>query len=315
MSPNLIIKRANKMPQYRRINEFLQRVHQANTRYERVKRSSLRPLLAILNNHTGTSQQVRQAIATLAATADANYRNKANKYKEALYFLQRTYPIAPGQRISVNPQASRAVLYNRTAMPPNFNAYGHGMYHNTARVVSLNNMMNKTVEEYLYTVPGHKGIVLIHLGSFQAPMSTRIDGWPVLSHMKSVLRVARDVNCNICVLHMGGNPEVCPELANEVNAFGNRVVVHEVGNHHMGNHHQAFRNFVRRHSSVVVMGFDADICVRANLFGTTEYFPDHRTVPPIISMTNVITSRALLVTTGTINPVGHQGEYGQLYGT
>jgi hypothetical protein len=44
--------------------------------------------------------------------------------------------------------------------------------------------------------------------------------------------------------------------------------------------------------------------------------PDpHTPVPPIVSVTDVVTSRAVLVCNGPIYPVNHQGEYGVLFNT
>jgi hypothetical protein len=60
------------------------------------------------------------------------------------------------------------------------------------------------------------------------------------------------------------------------------------------------------------MGFDANICVNANLFGSPEKMPDDSFVSPLTSMTNVVTSRAVLVTGGQIVPVNNDAEYGVL---
>ena len=75
-----------------------------------------------------------------------------------------------------------------------------------------------------------------------------------------------------------------------------------------------YRTFAAAHNNVVVMGFDANICVNANLFGSRETMPDGSFIPPLTSMTNVVTSRAVLATTGAIYPFHNQGEYGVLNG-
>lgn len=188
---------------------------------------------------------------------------------------------------------------------------------NVDRLVSKSTWMNKTVEEYLYTANERVGIVIIHMGKSQPAMFDRRDGWTVLSHMKSVLRAASIKGNDICVLHLDENP-VCCELAEDVENFGKKVGrlnIRETGNSHMGGRHEEFRNFVTQHDIVVVMGFDANVCVKANLFGTKEYYVDtqdeHATVPPILSQANVVTSRALLVGHGVIN---HCEAYGELSG-
>lgn len=73
--------------------------------------------------------------------------------------------------------------------------------------------------------------------------------------------------------------------------------------------------FAQGKAAVVVMGFDADICVRANLFGAPDHLPAGGLAPPLTSVANVVTSRALLVTGGTIYPVNHLGAYGVLFNT
>ena len=66
--------------------------------------------------------------------------------------------------------------------------------------------------------------------------------------------------------------------------------------------------------TIVVMGFDSDICVRANMFGSQEYAANPvvgmSSLPPLTSQADVVTSRALLVTVGTVNGA----EYGVLSG-
>jgi hypothetical protein len=304
-------------------------VRLSNPTYERMPlfgRSVLRPLIAILKDPNGTANQVVQAIDNLTRTADAQYRNKANKYKEALYFLQHDYPIPTVNRVSINPQASEAVRFTQTPVPPGFNQFGPAMYGHTDRLVAPSASLHQTIEEFIYTAPAipavNIGIVMIHLGAFQQSMLDRYDGWRVLDHMNSVLRVGWNCHCDLCILHMGAQPEVCPELDPEVSYFFHRVTVHELGHAHMGNSHPSFLQFMQTHNPVVVMGFDANICVRANLFGTNEYMPHigpgpdpHTPVPPIVSVTDVVTSRAVLVCNGPIYPVNHQGEYGVLFNT
>lgn len=340
LSTNVVIRDVN-MPAYNNPG-FMQRVRRANPTYARIKSSSLRSLIAVLNDPNGMLGQVRFELNALRNKADGSYRTKFNKYREALCFLQHTYPVPAGVRVPIGgPNTTEAVHFQQTAMPHNFNAWVapdpqaeaaryearvRGLapppVHVTDRLVSNNIQgLGMTVEEYIYNTPGAKGIVLIHLGGFQAPMSNLFDGWSQLVHMQSVLRAANVMNHNICVLHMGNNPPVCGQLTAEINLFGNRVVVHENGHHHMGNRHQAFSDFVANNGTMVVMGFDANVCVRANLFGSEEYYVDpnnvantHATVPPILSQAPVVTSRALLVSAGPIQPVQHQGEYGALLG-
>jgi hypothetical protein len=86
----------------------------------------------------------------------------------------------------------------------------------------------------------------------------------------------------------------------------------------MGAADSSFREFVTAKDNCVVMGFDGTICVHANIFGSPEYLPgkEKKPVPPLITLTNVITSRAVLVTSGGLYPKDwSQKEYGVLHGT
>jgi hypothetical protein len=125
-----------------------------------------------------------------------------------------------------------------------------------------------------------------------------------------VLRAIQHRGGGACALHIGATPPVMAALSTEFNACAPHVAVNELGHRHMGGIHAAFNNFVTNYPTVVVMGFDADVCVRANLFGATEY-PANAVVgtsalTPIAAQANVVTSRAVLVTVGVIQ----QPEYG-----
>ena len=109
------------------------------------------------------------------------------------------------------------------------------------------------------------------------------------------------------------NP-VCAELQATANAFEGRKRDLHITPEHMSGCSAIYRNFAANHDHVVVMGFDADVCVNANLFGAPEEMPDGSFVPPLTSMTHVVTSRALLAMQGQIFPFDNRGEYGVLNG-
>jgi hypothetical protein len=306
------------MPAYAQINAFLQIVTATNPTYSRVKTSSLAPLVAILRDVNGTAAQVTGAIATLRGRQDAAYGNKANKYKKALNFLQRTYPIAQNQWAALGATRSRAIRFTQTPMPATFNPYGPDMHRNFQRLQPASQWVGphvSSVEDFVYQSAAPVGAVLIHVDAVQGGMQTLIDGMTVIDHMKSVLTAIRHRNGNVCALHIGNTQPVCQALQPEFNAFAAPVAVNEPGHRHMGSVHAGFRNFIGQYQTVVVMGFDASICVRGNLFGATEY--PHPPValgtsslPPITSLANVVTSRALLVSMGAINGA----EYGAING-
>ncbi|MGH8475526.1 MAG: hypothetical protein ACRER2_07120 [Methylococcales bacterium] len=135
----------------------------------------------------------------------------------------------------------------------------------------------------------------------------------VVDHMNSVLRIGLLRGCDLLCLFMQGVP-VCNDLAAAANAFGGRKMNVRVSLGHMGGRRIEYRTFATTHDNVVVMGFDANVCVNANLFGSPEQMPDGSFIPPLTSMTNVVTSRAVLVTDGVIFPFDNQAEYGVLNG-
>ena len=70
------------MAAYQEINDFMQLVRAENANFERWKKSSLRPLINILNDSAGNANQVSGALANLPAP-------KINKYLDALQNCHR----------------------------------------------------------------------------------------------------------------------------------------------------------------------------------------------------------------------------------
>ncbi len=290
------------MPQYTRLNDFMALVSAANSSYARWVRSSLTPLADLLQKQDCTPQKVNQQIGLLASTRDAQFTTKANKYKDALYFLACTYPgIGPVQALPDNCGASVAVMYMKTGLKPTPQA--NPLFVNPVRPICVN--LGVPVEEFILRHPDLSlGVLLIHLSNFQAAMNRTYCGWKAVDHMRSVIRTSIHRNLEHCVLYMQG-PPACGPLT-EVLQAGRLVDCHEQGRHHSGFFNAYFDAFVARHDALVVMGFDADVCVHANLFGTPDTMPDGTLPPAVVNKVTVITSRPLLVTTGTLN----KPEYG-----
>ena len=291
------------MPQYTRLNDFMALVRAANSSYARWVRSSLSPLADLLQKQDCTPQKVKEQIGLLASTRDAQFTTKANKYKDALYFLACTYPgIDPVQTLPGNCGASVAVMYMKTALKPTPQA--NPLFVNPVRPICAN--LGVPVEEFILGHPDLSlGVLLIHLSNFQAAMNRTYCGWKAVDHMRSVIRTAVHRNLEHAVLYMKGGAPACGPLA-EVLQAGRLVYCHELGNHHSGFFNAYFDAFVARHDALVVMGFDADVCVPANLFGTADRMPDGNLPPALVNKVTVITSRPLLVVNGTIN----KPEYG-----
>ncbi len=291
------------MARYQQLVAFTADVRRANPNFERtgLVRSSLRPLINVLNDANGTAIQVQQALQGLAAV-------KAAKYREAIWYLQATYPGLPAMTIPIgNLGKTRAARFTQTALPGNYDPSARPPRRNRPPSAWL----NLTIEQWLLTTPGTKGILLIHLSAYQAPMDDRFNDRRVVDHINSVLRVGRLCGCDLLCLYMHGGP-VCPELADAANAYGTSKTDLCIANYHMGGRSPIYRTFAATHNNVVVMGFDANVCVNANLFGSPERMPDNSFVPPLTSLTNVVTSRAVLVTAGQIFPFDNQQEYGVL---
>lgn len=296
-------KEESEMPRYIQIDQFMKYVRLANPTFERRSRSGLRPLIDILNDNTCNLSKVHQALHKLRPGSVA-------KYCDAIWYLQATYPGLLYMVLPMGPLGkTNAAQYTKTPLLPNYDpsTRPHRRHKPPSR------MLNQTVEQWLLKTPGTIGIMLIHLSDFQGQMNDMFNGRRVVDHMNSVLRIGQLRGCDLLCLFMKGDP-VCSQLAATAKAFGGRKMDVRCSQRHMGARRIEYRNFANAHDNVVVMGFDANICVNANLFGAPEKLPDGSFVPPLTSMTNVVTSRAVLVTDGVIFPVNNQGEYGVLNG-
>jgi hypothetical protein len=300
------------MPAYAQINNFMNLVRAANPQFERVLNSSLRPLINVLNNVAGTGVQVCTAIAALPA-------DKVKRYLDPLYYLLSTYPGLPANAATNLHMGAldktNAALYQTTPRPPNFNP--SGPVNARVFVTPPSAFANLTLEQYILGNRATTGVLLIHLSSPQPGMDSLFNGRSTITHIKSVLRTARLTGCPVCALTMEANSDVCPFLRPEYNQIHNPIRVYEPHTH-MGGNHLAFRNFAASRANIVVMGFDANVCVFANVFGSMETMPDGSFKPALVSMGNVVMSRAGLVGTGGVSsntPTFGQAEYGPLFNT
>lgn len=299
------------MPVYARLQNFLGRVHAANPRFERIKSSSLRPLINILSNPTGNANQVENALPGIPAL-------KTARYLDALYYLLATYPglsANAASRLNMPPLLqTNAARYIQTPLPNGFNP--QGQQNARVYVTPPSQFENCTVEQFVLANAANTRILLIHLSDWLEEMEMRFNGRTVIQHIKSVLYIARLKNCPLSVLTKSPTTDVCPALLAEYNRFGNVERVYERRN--MGTGNQNLCDFASGCTNLVVMGFDATVCVFANVFGGNELMPDNSFMPPLSTLTNIVMSRATLVTRGIIT-VGSatrgQAEYGPLYHT
>lgn len=294
------------MPRYHQFVAYMADVKRANSHFERIVKSSLRPLNTLLQNPASTAVQVRNAIQALPAA-------KTAKYRDALWYLMATYPgfNAINLPVGLHGQGTtNTALYTQTALPLNYDPSTRPPRRN--RPPSA--WQNMSAEQWLLSTGGTIGILLVHLSGFQNAMNNLFNGRRSVDHMNSVLRIGRLVGADLLCLHMEGNA-TCPQLSEAAGAYGGNKTDLHITPQHMGGRSQVYRNFAANHNHVLVMGFDANICVNANLFGSPEKMPPNNDfVPPLTSLTNVTSSRALLVSNGVIFPFDNQGEYGVLNG-
>jgi hypothetical protein len=301
------------MAVYAQVANFMIQVRSANLNYERFTRSSLRPLLAVLNNVNGTAQQVCQAIAALPA-------DKTLRYLDPLYYLLSNYPGLPANaatNLNLAPLSkTEAHYYSQVPMPGNFNPAGPQagrVFATTQNILPL----GLTLEQYIIENHALVGVLLIHLSDVVVGMELMFNGRSTLTHIKSVIRVARLMGCPLCCLTMKATADVCAPLAPEYNQVGGRVRVLEPRTHTSNDVN--FTTFVAAQQNLVVMGFDADVCVFANVFGSNEPNPGPAFRPPLLTQTNIVMSRAALVSNRNISSIASPSmganEYGPLFNT
>ncbi len=305
------------MPVYAYINPFMGLVRTANPTFERVKRSSLRPLIDILNSPAGNAAAVRPLITALPV-------DKTNQYLEALYYLFATYPGLAAHAADLHlaqDDTTEAVRYPLTAVPGNFRpADQHAR--NQIFVTPVSARTGLTLEQYILINGATTSVELIHLSSHQPPMDQVFAGKSCVNHIKSVLQVANWMGCPVCCLTMEAGSNVTPELRVVYNGSNSTRALVQDG--HMGTIDAGLRNFVTQRANLVVMGFDGSVCVFANVFGGNEYMapltpiftPPFR--PPLASLANVVMSRAGIVSNGPLySPASStfgNAEYGFLCG-
>jgi len=269
-----------------KLHEFIARVQAVSPNFE--QKNWLRPLIDVLNDIHGSLHNVRDVLADVPPA-------KAKRYKNALYYLLGTYPGWSTLVNSVNfgpLEKLNAAEFSKTDLPQGYNPARP----KADRIITASRFLNMTVEQFLISSPG-AGVILIHLSKHDEGMGMVFDGEKCIDHIKSVPRVANDNKRDLCILHTE-TPPVLAALQAEVEASEHKVNVLE--KQHMGARQQPFLTFAQSHNEVVVMGFDATICVEANLFGAAETMGDRSFGPPLTTLCNVVTSRAVLVSTGAL---------------
>jgi len=273
---------------------------------------ALKALGALLRRDS-SAIEVREAIAALGRARDNAHISKLRKYRKAIAFLENTFPIAPGLRQAPVGAGIESIRYvqNPTRPTATFNNgnINYGSIQLTKSTAQIG--LDMTVTEYIEANANTTRLVLIRLGGHQGDMNHAWDGATALDHMNAVLYAATENGVHVCILrdpHNGVRGQnvptpvnaVCAGLQTAVGAIpGTDIWVADGGGQHSAFHDPAYQTWVTAAgvTAVIVMGFDADICVRGNVFGIAE--PAANAAPPglvpaLINFTDVVTSRPLL---------------------
>ncbi len=302
---------------------FMAKVTAANSHFERKKTSSLRVLIDLLLDPKGAAHTVGAVLRQISVA-------KQKKYWQALLYLRQTYPALPiialqgGSNLG---KLNAAKFEKNLVLPASWNedfsggpganklmkkvGYGEDAPYQFQREIAANSnaFINKTLEQYIYENSATVGGVLIHMGSHVDSLDYLVGGVSHCNHLISVIEALAVANAPLCIL-LQNTDTVCGSLRAAV-AKCTTTVVRE-GTGHMGGKNDAFQLFVQSKTTMIMMGYDGDVCVGANSFGTGELTAAGKLVVPVIHQANIVTSRAVLVTNGVLNKVD---KWGVLLGT
>lgn len=292
----------------------MNRVNNANASFT-LKRSSLQVLIAILEDDKCSSDKVIKAISKIK-------HDKKVRYWDALLYLRMTMPglahlALPGGGAALG--KTNAVLLEKTALPPAYTRTFPGnqkaeLYKNGPDrfkvMAPRTRFLGVTVEQFIWEYHGKIGVFLIHMGKVVDGMDMIMNGKTCIGHIKSVLQVAAQKNANVLALHLFEGQPVCQQLQEAYLRFNNRTEIFQPEKHEGGDN-AYFKAFAEAHSTCVVIGWDADVCAAANVLGSLAFDENDQLIAPIVSHTNVVTSRPLLITSGQIRTA----EWGVLSGT
>ena len=280
-------------------------------------KSSLQPLLAILTKANGTELQVYQAIARLP-------HDKAQKYRNGLGYLLTTFPgmmvggITVDDLLKQQIKQTQAVLYRMTPTPPNFNPTAQGT---KVLIQPQSRWTDGSIVQYLLANAATTNVLLVHLAGVNSTgMTETFNGCSTRDYLTSAMRVARVTQCPSAALTVGprGHDALFPAMFAEFMQLPghSRHVFHD-DLAHVCTNQPAFVNFLQTRPNCVVMGFDGTVCVVANVFGSGERVGGQHSAfkSPVLNFTNVIMSRATLVTSGQLyaqTPTRGLKEYGPL---
>lgn len=289
----------------------------------------------------------REAIATelrlLASIGDPIYASKAIKYKDAVYYIERL-SLLEHMCISVRPKASVAFKFLRTTNAHQASRLewmeftnAQGQKKLTAKVEGLQiakadyKQLDMTVEDYMLKHRQGTRLYLVHVGKHDDCMEQRYDGRTCVEHLQSVLALGAKLGMHLAILRdpiHKDSPPISPgeavfqRIKDHVGMYSpGKVVVLNGGSGHSGYADSSFTDWVNQDNvtGIVVMGYDGAVCVHANVFGSTQCLQETAALgthgaptllPALVCDKNIITSRPLLLSGGTLSKV--ESGWGQL---
>jgi hypothetical protein len=297
-----------------------------------IGQSKLKPLVDLLQQEKCDVVKIRACLERLAKESDSNYATKANKYKKAIYYVERTYPgFTPADRISVRPQASEAAMFLKeyegvpssppqgdTSWKPFVRESGEAMwgphidptkFKDEHRAHGKVQRLGMTVEDYLLKHPNEAILLIIHMQNKPNGADKPWDGSPAEDHILSVVQVAQALGVPLCILRFPiPRHDLYPGLGHKMPNFNTTRISQ---NEHSCVAHEDFRRLLVGKRTVVVLGYQADVCVSANVFGSTQLMeapvrrideraprPTPTLVPALVNIANVVTSRPMLFNDG-----------------
>ncbi|MEM7191045.1 MAG: hypothetical protein AAF439_15645 [Pseudomonadota bacterium] len=279
---------------------------------------ALGPLGKLLR-HNSDHLNIVAAIRSLENTVDANHVNKMQKYRRAISYVEFNFPVPRPLWQIADDANSMAYRFNQNGTAPtcNFVEGGHVQYGSLTRTNGgVPTALNLSIPDFIVANAGTTRLLIVHLGGTQGDMNIRWSGNTAAQHMSAAIRAAANNAVGVCILrdpHTGargvGVPTaanaVCPEIRTAVQQVpGPNVWVADSGHSHSFFHDPAFRAWITAPNitNAVVMGYQADICVKANVFGVEEIDqsinPGPQLVPSMLNVVNVVTSRPLLSNDG-----------------
>ena len=235
-----------------------------------------------------------------------------------------------GQRVSVGPSNnSKAIKFTKTDTTPTIKDarwesqkdkyYAVGTAQDlTYADAGTGAWQTGTVEDFILNNSATTRLYLVHVKGHVDAMEIKWDGRSAIDHIESVLYVGGKLNIPLCILaqpHIGGSApaaakdNVCANLQSIISQYPSaHITIADGGSSHTGYRDPNFKVWVEgATNTIVIMGYQGDMCVHGNVFGMLTFEEGERNVPSdsppklvgtVINQKDVVTSRALICPDG-----------------